>query len=170
MAPACSSQYQFLLKAKPRALRARGVNLSSYIHNYRQPNVGSQGYLRSLPVQRLLFSSLPKTGMLWTRRDSNPHLKAGQANVLPLHHGPKCRLWLGATRYKVTCHTTGLRRPILELPEPTCSWPPLCLCVSVVKLFSALSACSAAMPPKANGAAKRRPANDQRRTTNDRPC
>ena len=28
-------------------------------------------------------------GTLWTRRDSNPHLVAGQANVRPLHHGPQ---------------------------------------------------------------------------------
>jgi hypothetical protein len=71
--------------------------------------------VRSLPVQSLLASSPPKTGMLWTRRDSNPHLKAGQANVLPLHHGPKRRLRFGATRHKVTCH-------IASKPFPNPGW------------------------------------------------
>ncbi len=33
----------------------------------------------------------------------------------------------------------------------------LCLCVSVVKIFSALSARSAVNPPKANGAARATP-------------
>jgi hypothetical protein len=50
------------------------------------------------PNSRLLEeSACPQTprqlpyqsqGTLWTRRDSNPHLVAGQANVRPLHHGP----------------------------------------------------------------------------------
>src|SRR5579863_1552822 len=119
-------------KAKPRALRTRGVNLSSYIHNYRQPNIGSQGYVRGLPVQRLLASSLPKTGMLWTRRDSNPHLKAGQANVLPLHHGPYRRLGFDASKHKVICTSRGRRVPFwnccARLELLTAFSVTLCLC------------------------------------------
>src|ERR1700680_3410939 len=37
------------------------------------------------PVLRLPFRfPTKKQGMLWTRRDSNPHLSAGQASVLPI--------------------------------------------------------------------------------------
>lgn len=43
-------------------------------------------------------------GRLWTRRDSNPHLLAGQANVLPLHHGP-------CASFTALCGGTQLQAP-----------------------------------------------------------
>jgi hypothetical protein len=68
----------------PSANSTRGVSLSSSKFNYCHNQTVSQGYLRSLPVLRLLSSFPTKEGKRWTRRESNPHLKAGQAYVLPI--------------------------------------------------------------------------------------
>ena len=76
-------------KTKPRTVVGPGHNLSSYRFNYQHTKIGSQRYLRSLCLpqtpRQLPYQS---QGTLWTRRDSNPHPVAGQANVRPLHHGP----------------------------------------------------------------------------------
>ncbi len=68
----------------PERNSTRGVSLSSFTHIIGFQNHEVKVTLRSLPVLRLLSSFPTKEGKRWTRRDSNPHLKAGQAYVLPI--------------------------------------------------------------------------------------
>ena len=65
-------------KAKPRArIQLGAYSLSSYATIIGSLRIGSQDYFEESRLSRDSSSdSLPKKGMLWTRRDSNPHLKA----------------------------------------------------------------------------------------------
>src|SRR6266852_637015 len=77
-----------LAKSKPGRFRPGASTcpaIEAIIHSRRRR---SQCYLGNPPVQRLPSSLPTEPGTLWTRRDSNPYLAAGQADVLPLHHGP----------------------------------------------------------------------------------
>ena len=57
----------------PLGVALQPVKLDTII---KWPRIGSQGYLRSPPVGDSSSDSLPNQGMLWIRRDSNPHLLA----------------------------------------------------------------------------------------------
>src|SRR5580700_3919645 len=89
MVGACRQPSLHAQKQNPGPLSARGVTC---------PATDLIISTRRLEVKVTWESDCPQTprqlpyqsqGTLWTRRDSNPHLVAGQANVHPLHHGPQ---------------------------------------------------------------------------------
>ena len=106
-------------KAKPRTVVGLGRNLSSYRFNHQQTKIGSQRYLRSLPAHRLPVNFPTKAReCCGPRRDSNPHLVAGRANVRPLHHGPSVASEGSADLNKVARHIRSASVPIRESSSP----------------------------------------------------
>jgi hypothetical protein len=120
----------------PGGSRHPGRNLSSYGNHYPCLGIGSQRYLGRLPVLSLPRSFPTYKRELWTRRDSNPHLVAGQANVLPLHHGPRKQSrdespveegWLSHREHRGSrignCWKKWREHTISEQPKPRPSRP-----------------------------------------------